>query len=97
MMSSNVVIVGNGGYARCIFDSLMTVDGYNFYGFVSKDNSLTFTEGVIGSDNELKALYNNDIDNAIIGIGYLGKSYIRDEKYVQLKEIGYNLPVIIDP
>ena len=44
----------------------------------------------------LRDLFEKEVRYAAIGIGFTGKSRLRDSLYSLLKQIGYELPVIID-
>lgn len=96
-----ILILGAGGHARSIIDTIEVCNSYNICGFVTEDDSLKdyFYKDypVIGQDRDLKTLYNSGIKNAVVGIGFLGGETVRASVYQELKEIGFQLPNIIDP
>lgn len=92
----NIVMIGFGGHAKSIADSIIRVGKYNIIGYTDRiDSNCGFK--YLGTDDELKYLFETGIHKAVLGVGYMGKSYIRDSLVSQVKAIGYELPVIIDP
>lgn len=94
-----ILVLGNGGHARSLIDILERQGKYKIKGYIVNDN---ITENamdyhVIGTDDDLGKLYKSGIRNAAVGIGYLGKSHIREILYTKLKNIGFYLPIICDP
>lgn len=93
-----ILILGNGGHARSLIDAIERENIYKIGGLVTNEKNVD-DRGypVIGSDDDLERIYQCGIENAAVGIGYLGKSDLRENIYLQLKEIGFNLPVVCDP
>lgn len=94
-----IVILGCGGHAKSILDTIETGKKYEIAGFVDKDateNASYHGYRCIGTDEELPQLYRNGIRYACIGVGYLGRGGIREKLYYRLKEIGFVLPPIVD-
>lgn len=94
-----ILILGGGGHAASLADILERENKYKIAGYVINESqvSCSIDYPVIGTDDELLNLYQSGIRNAVIGIGYLGKSVLREKLYEHLKEIGFSLPVICDP
>ncbi len=96
----DIVLVGMGGHAKGIVDTIEKQKKYHIVGFVdtsSKQNTYKGYE-VIGNDSDLENIFSKEgVNAAFITIGYLGQSQIRIKLYENLKRIGYHLPVIIDP
>lgn len=94
-----ILILGGGGHAASLADILERENKYKIAGYVINESqvSCSIDYPVIGTDDELLNLYQSGIRNAVIGIGYLGKSVLREKLYEHLKEIGFCLPVICDP
>lgn len=91
----DILIVGYGGHAKSIIDSIERQCKYRIVGYVdieSKDTPYPY----LGTDAELQKIYNMGIENAVVGIGYMGKGNVREKLYKKLKEIGFSLPIIID-
>ena len=93
-----ILILGNGGHAKSLIDAIERENKYEISGIVINEGVTDAGEyQIIGNDDDLDELFHSGIRNAAIGIGYLGKSNLREKIYTKLKAIGYNLPVICDP
>lgn len=93
-----ILVIGNGGHAKSLLDVIEREKKYIISGMVV--NTATEEVGeypIIGNDDDLDSLFQCGIKNAAIGIGYLGKSNLRERMYVKLKKIGFDLPVLCDP
>jgi sugar O-acyltransferase, sialic acid O-acetyltransferase NeuD family len=92
----NIILAGYGGHARSVADCIERQREFNIIGYTDlKKYESPYT--YLGNDDVLKKCYDNGIHNAAICIGYLGKGELRQNIYLSLKKIGFNLPVIIDP
>lgn len=95
-----ILLIGNGGHAKSVVDAIERVGEYEIVGFIAEKNDIEFEYRgyrIVGTDAELETFYRQGILHACICIGYLGKGRNRDNLYYKLKEIGYKLPIIIDP
>ena len=94
-----ILILGNGGHARSLADILEREKKYEIAGYVVNDEKTAVGEGypVIGNDESLEQLFESGIRNAALGIGYLGKSDLRERLWRTLKRIGFFMPVVCDP
>lgn len=93
-------MIGNGGHAKSVYNSIIATNLWDVVGFISEKVDPNFEYGkhkIIGTDDDLQKLYDSGINNAFICIGFLGKSSVREKIYDKLKKIGYELSVIIDP
>ncbi len=96
----DIVILGGGGHAFSIADSIIRAKEFNIVGYTDiKEDCLRSSNVMkyLGTDNELETLYTHDVKYAAIGVGFLGNNFLRDKLYTILKTIGFTLPVIIDP
>ncbi len=94
-----ILIIGSGGHARSLLDIIKRENIYQISGLVVKEASEKNDIGdypILGTDSDLDKLFKSGIKNAAIGIGYLGKSNLREELWNKLKNIGYLIPVICD-
>ncbi len=94
-----IVLVGAGGHAKTIVDTIERNECYEIIGFIDKEHvgkEVYRSYRVIGQDEYLKKLFALGIHHAVLSIGYMGKGELRDDLYALLKSIGYNLPVIVD-
>lgn len=94
-----LVILGKGGHAESLIDIIERENKYEVAGYVINDDQQGENERypIIGSDSNLEQLFQSGIRNAAIGVGYLGKSNLRERLWNKLKVIGYLLPVFCDP
>lgn len=94
-----IVLVGAGGHAKTIVDTIERQGVYEIAGFVDKDSLgkvVYHKYEVVGQDEDLGKLFQEGIHHAVISIGYMGNDLVRDRLYNLLKEIGYHLPIIVD-
>lgn len=92
----DIVLVGFGGHAKSVADCIEREGKYNIAGYTDVKASSDKYQ-YLGTDNVLEAVFADGIKNAAVGIGYMGKGSIRQQLYMKLKAIGFNLPTIIDP
>ncbi len=93
----DIVLVGFGGHAKSVADSIERMGIYNIVGYTDLTEGKECSYKYLGTDDVLEDIFNKGVSCAAIGVGYVGKGDIRDRLYGILKEIGYDLPVIIDP
>lgn len=94
-----IILIGAGGHAKSIIDSIEQTGIYQIIGFSEKkkDESVNYRGyKIICTDDELEELYKSGVQNAFITIGYMGNSNLREKLYYKLKSIGFNLPSIVD-
>lgn len=96
---TDVVIVGFGGHALSVVDSVNRMGEFNIIGYTDRQPAqYEVLFPYLGTDDVLEKLYKNAcVKCAILGIGYMGKGTIRKDIFEKLKAIGYEFPVIIDP
>lgn len=95
-----IILLGIGGHAHSVVDSIEKDGKYRIAGFIdtiNKQKEHYKCYEVIGTDNDLKKIYNKGIRNAFITVGYLGEGTIRNRLYEILTSIGFYVPPIIDP
>ena len=94
-----IILVGAGGHAKSVVDTLDKLGQFEIVGFVDQGEKgkIVYREyKIIGNDEDLAALYQSGIKYAFICVGFMGKSFVRNRLYGELKRIGYKLPVIVD-
>lgn len=96
---TDVVIVGFGGHALSVVDSVKRTGQFNIIGYTDKKQTQYVVQfPYLGTDDVLEQLYKDAcVKCAILGIGYMGKGTIRKDIFEKLKAIGYEFPIIIDP
>lgn len=94
----DIVLIGGGGHCSSVIDTIRSLNTYNIVGVTDIDILGSDINGVkvIGTDEILIDLYKNGVRNAFITVGSIGNVSIRKKIYLMLKELGYELPVIID-
>lgn len=93
-----ILVLGNGGHAKSLIDIIERQKKYTISSLIINDEVLDSRQyPIIGNDNDLENLFSSGIKNAAVGIGYLGKSELREKLYERLKDIGFEIPVICDP
>ncbi len=95
-----IVIIGKGGHAGSLVDVLERENKYEIAGYVINEcekGTACDHYPVIGSDTDLERIFQSGIKNVALGIGFLGKSDLRERLWKILKKIGFMFPVICDP
>lgn len=98
-MGKKILLVGGGGHCHSVLDCLMALHNYDEIGIVERT-----LEGcgplmgipVIGTDDDLLRLLSEGWTDAFITLGSVGNTKGRRRLFSTLKEIGFNLPNIID-
>ena len=93
-----IILVGFGGHARSVADSIEQAGKYQIIGYTdvkkaNPDNGYSY----LGRDDELTHIFENGTHLAAVTVGQLGTDRTRHKLYERLKQIGFELPVIIDP
>jgi len=94
-----ILLVGGGGHARAVIDVIEQEKRYKIAGIIDREEfigSSVMGYKVIGCDSDLKDLYPR-YQNAIVTVGQIRSNHLRVSLFNLLKEIGYNLPVIVSP
>lgn len=97
MIMKKLVIIGYGGHAKSVIDSIRATKIYEIVGYTDVEDKGSVDIKYLGTDNKLKELFDSEIQLAFFGLGFMGESYIRARLFEFAKEIGYSFPVIIDP
>ncbi len=95
-----IILVGCGGHAASVMDSIMQQGRYQIAGFIEREKPGGDGPGgipIIGSDQDLKQVYDSGIRTAFVTVGCLGRGSVRERLYGSLKQIGYEIPAVIDP
>lgn len=96
----DIILLGAGGHAKSVVDCIERQGEYRIVGFLDKEErgkACCKEYEVIGGDDDLPKFYEQGIRNAFVTVGFLGRSTVRDRLYDRLKQIGFQLPNIIDP
>ena len=96
-MSEKIVLVGAGGHAKSLIDVIELENKFEIFGLVDNaKNGEVLGYKVLGTDEILKEI-KSECANAIVAVGQIKSAKIRISLFNKLKELGFNLPVIISP
>ena len=98
-MKEKIVLIGGGGHCHSVIDIIEQENKYEIIGIVDiKENigKKVLNYEVIACDDDLETIFKT-CKNAIITVGQIESNQIRVKIYNKLKQIGFNLPVIISP
>ena len=94
-MSEKIVLVGAGGHAKSLIDVIELENKFEIFGLVDNaKNGEVLGYKVLGTDEILKEI-KSECANAIVAVGQIKSAKIRISLFNKLKELGFNLPVII--
>lgn len=91
-----IVIIGFGGHAKSIADSIRAGGRFSIIGYTDVEKRKS-KYPYLGTDDELKRIYEMGVHYAALGIGFMGDAYVRDSVVNRAKVIGFHFPAIIDP
>lgn len=91
------VLIGAGGHALstldCVDENLFKIIGYTDK-CMRKDT--LFSVPYLGTDYVLRDLLDQGVSSAICGVGFMGGMNPRSKIYYNLKNLGFELPIILD-
>lgn len=91
-----IVILGFGGHAKSVADSILKADKYIIIGYTDLHDCKSRFK-YLGTDDELESLFKQGIRQAVLGVGFMGTTMLRDRLVCCAKKIGFEFPTIIDP
>ena len=96
-MKDKIVVVGGGGHAKVIINTVKKLNNYEILGYVDLiDRGLLLGIKYLGTDAVLLSIIKEHKNcKAVIAIGNTVISNKRYEIYKGLKDIGFQLPVVI--
>ena len=98
-MGNPLLIVGAGGHCKSVLDAL----SHNTFGNITlSDLPLRVGQSVMGipitaTDDDWEHIYNAGCHSAFIAVGSVGDPSKRIRIHQRLKQIGFLLPVVMDP
>ena len=98
-MKEKIVLIGGGGHCHSVIDVIELENRYEIIGIIdTKENIGKKVLGyeIIGCDDDLETIFLS-CKNALITVGQIKTSDLRIKLFEKLKNIGFNLPVIISP
>lgn len=98
-MKEKIVLIGGGGHCHSVIDVIEQENKYKIIGIVDTKENIgkkVLNYEIIACDDDLETIFLS-CKNALITVGQIESNKIRVKIYNKLKEIGFNLPVIISP
>lgn len=96
----DIILIGGGSHCKSVIDSLNFMNEWNIIGILDIEekvgNSVNGIK-IIGTDNDLKFYKDQGIEYAFITIGGVGDNTIRRKLFNKVKDVGFSLPILIDP
>jgi N,N'-diacetyllegionaminate synthase len=94
-----MILAGGGGHGKVVINAVRLGCEYEIIGIVDQIPAGNKIEDipVLGNDDKLHSIFDQGVRHAFIGVGSVGDYTIRERIFKLLKEIGYELPVIVHP
>lgn len=99
-LNNKLIFIGCGGLTKMCIDVLNQSKSYDIVGIVDSyaiKGSMLRDYMVLGGEEILEDLFNNNITNVVISFAGIGNQKNRNIIYEKLKKIGFNFPNIIHP
>lgn len=97
MNKRKLLLLGNGGHCRSVLDTVLSLNCFDEIGIVEKSSDTDKERLVVGTDDDLPALFESGWNEAFITVGSVGDTHIRARLFNHVKGLGFTLPAIIDP
>lgn len=98
-MKEKIILIGGGGHCHSVIDVIEQENKYDIVGIIDTKENIgkdVLDYKVIGCDDDLEIIFET-CKNAVITVGQIESNKIRVKIYNKLKQIGFNLPIIISP
>lgn len=98
-MKEKIILIGGGGHCHSVIDVIEQTNKYEIIGIIDTKENIgkkVLDYKVIACDDDLETIFET-CKNAIITVGQIESNKTRVKIYNKLKQIGFNLPVIISP
>ncbi|WP_273211523.1 acetyltransferase [Helicobacter rodentium] len=100
-MKQGLLLIGGGGHCRSCIDVIEQENRFSIFGIL---DTFLYNKGlrnilgysILGGDELMESLV-SEVTHAFIAIGQIKSADLRIKIYQKLKQIGYNLPIIISP
>lgn len=99
-MNNKLLLIGGGGHCRSVLDTIYRIETYDDIGIIDTAipiGNYVLDTPVIGTDEDLKKLYEEGYQSAFITIGTIDNFDLKFKLVQHLQSIGFSLPNIIDP
>jgi len=98
-MKEKILLIGGGGHCKSVIDVIELNGKYNIAGIIDKKEFFGQNVSgykIIGSDDNLVELA-KEYKHAVVTVGHIKTNIIKVRLFKMLKDIGFNLPVIVSP
>ena len=100
MPEKKIILIGGGGHCRSCIDVIETTKIFKIAGIVEQPgknaNTPLLCYPILGSDDDLETL-RKTVDYALITVGQMKSSQVRQKIFNGLKKLGFILPMVISP
>lgn len=96
MTNRKLLLLGGGGHCKSILDSILSSGLYDDVGIIDEGTAAALDVPVVGSDDDLTALFGKGWTDAFISVGSIGHTGLRRRLYGMVKQIGFHIPSIVD-
>jgi len=96
---NKIVLVGAGGHALSVIDSIQSKGKYEIVGITDLGYEVgekVLGQEIIGNDAILKSVFDSGVKHAFVTVGSIGNSSLRKKLYHMLKDLGFSLPALVD-
>jgi len=96
---NDIILIGGGGHCRSVIDVIESGNEFRIIGIIDKEENIgqeVLGYPIFASDDELPDLHRT-ICNAFVTIGHVASNDPRKRLYLKIKQLGFNIPVIISP
>lgn len=93
---SNIILVGYGGHAKSVADCIEQDERQHIIGYTDIDKREDAKYPYLGTDDVLQEYLIKGVRHAVLGIGFMGNSNVREQIYDKAKWIGFNFSIVID-
>ena len=94
-----ILLIGGGGHCKSVIDVIEQEGKYKIVGIIDKKELIgqeVLGYKIIACDDDLEELFQK-YQYAIVTVGQIKSNHVRVKLFNTLKEIGYELPIIISP
>lgn len=99
MKKEQIILVGGGGHCHSVIDVIELENKFEIIGIIDKPELIgqkVLGYEVIASDDDLENIFEN-CKNAVLTVGQISSSSLREKLFNKLDNLGFNLPIIISP
>ncbi len=98
-MNKKLLLIGGGGHCKTVIETIESQNHYNQIGIIDIEKNIgefILKYPIIGADQDLKKLRTQGYAHAFISMGSIGNPTKRISLYRLVKELKYQVPIIID-